>query len=260
MNNKNHRFELMLGLKQGLGLGFGLWLLLIQMAHAAELQGVIDYPQSIEITSPITGIVLEHAAVGQLHRQNTSLAKFDSTIIKSKLKNLKQIQLLKQKVLTEAERELQRSQELYEGTMLSDHELKLAEVEFLKAKNDLAKTLHKITKLQWKKQFYQTKAPFDGYIVESFLYPGKYVANRYVGTPLMKFIKADNLLIDILIARLGETNLAPGKELGLQIDGKNYSAKLLSVLNRDNETRLQLQLKSTVAEIPGQGSMVSISY
>jgi len=236
----------------------GLLLLIMGHTYAADFTATLKYLNFDELTTPVTGVVNKTAVLGQRYSKDSQLAIFDSTVINSKIKNLKLEKQLKQKSVAEAEREFQRSQELYEGTMLSDHELKLAEINFLKTKNSLAEVGHKLTKLQWKKQFYRVKAPYDGYVIQSHIYPGKYVANRYVGTPILSFVR--NEMLDIELQASPDTVVNIGAELNINYKGTEYKSKVVAVKKSLNQVLIYSQINTLSEQLPPQGSLIKVIH
>jgi len=235
---------------------FTFILLYSTSVFAQQTTGIINYQFIDELTSPITGVVKKVAKVGRLYPYNSHLVEFDPTLINSKFKSLKQTKEKNKKVLAEAERELQRSVDLYEGTMLSDHELKLAEIKVSKAQADLAEVEHKLTKAHWKKRYYHLQAPYDGYLIETNLYPGKYLASRYNAAVLLGFVKANSVQFSIQLAQ----NAVPvvGNEIKVSAMGETFKGKIIAVVESNSKPVLHAQLISQPESLPRQGSVVTI--
>ncbi len=220
----------------------------------ADDSGILSYPEALKLNSPTTGVVIQVAALGKYYRKSELLVGFDNSIIKSQIKVLKLQQQLQQKILAEAKREFDRSEELYEGTMLSTHELKLAEIALLKEQLQLQKLKSRLVEKRWQLKHYQLKAPFDGFVVEVFIFSQQYIVNRLNTQPLLKFIAADDIKIDLLLAKNKMDGLKQGDIFAI---GENHQASFISI--KDKMLRLKLKgLADSNLKLIENGSRVNL--
>ena len=82
-----------------------------------------------KITSPISGVIEEvFVEVGQSIKKDQILLRFDSRLIDSNLTAAKAKLQAEKLNLEEAKKENERAEELYERTVLSDHDLQKAKI------------------------------------------------------------------------------------------------------------------------------------
>jgi len=109
---------------------------------------------------------------------------FDETLINSKLMSAKSALKLAEINLLEAKKEFQRSQELYECTVLSEHDLQTSKIQHLKARSQHAKAENKLTHLLWDKRHHKVHAPYNAVIVKILSYPGQSINNKFAAQTL----------------------------------------------------------------------------
>lgn len=241
-----------------------LFLTFIQSAISAEYKGFLSYPEAIDLSSPTTGVVKQVVAPNRFYQQSHKLLSFDSSIVKSQIKSLEIELLLQKKILTEARREFDRSEELYEGTMLSDHELKLAEIALLKERSQLQKLKSNLLEKHWQLKHYQLKAPFDGFVVAVSAVLNQYIVNRFKTKTLLKFVVAKDILIDLKLNRQLNDNLISLKQGDSLIIEAAYKASFISIEEHMSSNSLIIHLKldglsSRELKLPKNGAYVSFA-
>jgi len=141
------------------------------------------------LTTASTGVVEKiNVKTGQSVKKGQLLLQLDQRVYKAKLDEA--IVVLKSTKLEfeEAQKELERAEELYERTVLSDHELNSAKVEFAKAESYLAKSKRQEIEAQYNFDHSQLLAPVSGKIQSIMAFPGMFVNNQLKDTPLIKFV------------------------------------------------------------------------
>ena len=139
-----------------------------------------------KITSPVSGVVKQvYAQVGKTIKQGDLLLEFDDSLIVSNLAEAKASMKLAKLNRAEAKKELERAEELYDRTVLSEHELQQAKVLYSKASAQYASADNQLIHAQWDKTHSKLYAPFHGRIIQVFSYPGQYVNNELTAQTLM---------------------------------------------------------------------------
>ena len=139
-----------------------------------------------QITSPVSGVVKQvYAQVDKTIKQGDLLLEFDDSLIVSNLAEAKASMKLAKLNRAEAKKELERAEELYDRTVLSEHELQQAKVLYSKASAQYASADNQLIHAQWEKTHSKLYAPFHGRIIQVFSYPGQYVNNKLTAQTLM---------------------------------------------------------------------------
>jgi multidrug efflux system membrane fusion protein len=141
-----------------------------------------------QITSPTTGVVASvNVQAGQHVKAGDVLLEFDRTLANSQLKAVKAA-LAEAKInLEEAKKQFEQAEELYDRTVLSDHDLVLAEIASKKAQAHYQQVQDELTQVNWRLQHHSLKAPLNGKVNRILVYPGKFVNNENTAETLFTF-------------------------------------------------------------------------
>jgi len=153
-------------------------------------QSLMAKDKVFELTTAVSGVVDKVLIKpGQKVKKGKSLLLLDQRVFKAKLeaaeKTLKSAEL----ELAEAEKEQERAEELYERTVLSDHQLNEAKVLFAKAQAWAAQAKRELAEAQYNMDYSQISAPFDLKIKKLHAWPGQVVNNREKNTVLITVVK-----------------------------------------------------------------------
>ena len=146
---------------------------------------------SFKITSPISGVIDKvHVEVGQSVKKGQLLLEYDTSLIDSNLAAAEAKVHAAKLNLEEAKKENERAQELYDRTVLSDHELQKAKIDYAKARAQFAKAKNLQVHSLWDKSHSKLLAPFSGTVRKLFSYSGQYVNNEISAETLMVLERA----------------------------------------------------------------------
>ncbi len=160
----------------------------IETSAANSQQKTNLYP----ISSPISSGVIKKIYVkeGQNTKQGDLLFEFDDRLIKSNLEEARaNVKLARLKVI-EAKKDVARSEELYERTVLSDYDLQQSKIQYSEAQASLAQASNKLVHAQWDQDFSKVYAPFTGIVKKVFCYSGCYVNNNFSTQTIIMLEKA----------------------------------------------------------------------
>ena len=117
--------------------------------------------------------------------------QFDASLIDSNLTETKSKLDAATLNLSEAKKEFERAEELYDRTVLSEHDLQKAKIDYANAKADYASIKNLLVHRQWDKKYSQLHAPFAGKVLKLFSYSGQYVNNTISAQTLMSLEKSE---------------------------------------------------------------------
>lgn len=139
-----------------------------------------------KITSPISGVVKHvYVTAGKIVKKGDLLLEFDNTLIASNLSEAQANVKLAKLNRAEAKKELDRAEELYERTVLSEHDLQLAKVLYAKAEAQSSSAENKLVHAQWDVKHSKLYAAFNGQVSQIFSYSGQYVNNQFSAETLL---------------------------------------------------------------------------
>ncbi len=138
-----------------------------------------------EITSPTSGVVEQiHVIVGKQVAKGDLLLSFDDSLILSNLSEAQATIKLAKLNQIEAKKEQDRAEELYDRTVLSEHDLQQARVANAKALAQFAQAKNQLQHALWDKKHSKLSASFSGEVLQILAYPGQYVNNQFTAQPL----------------------------------------------------------------------------
>lgn len=162
-----------------------LFSLLSGNAVAAELAAVTDWSQRLVLSTTVTGVVDKvEVSAGQKLKKGDLLLQLDQREFKAALDQAKAQRLAAKTTYEESERELERSQELYDRTMLSEHELQTARNNAALAKADYLEAKARVLSANVELQRSQVRAPFDCLVLKIMALPGQTVLSNLKPEPL----------------------------------------------------------------------------
>ena len=140
----------------------------------------------LTVTSVTSGIVQKvHVTTDQMVKKGDLLIEFDDTLINSHLSAAKAMLQLTQINLLEAKKELQRSEDLYERTVLSEHDLQMSKINYFKALAEHAGAENDLIHREWEQKEHKVYAPFSAKIIKVLCYPGQYINNKFSAQVLL---------------------------------------------------------------------------
>jgi RND family efflux transporter MFP subunit len=185
--------------------------MLLMLSAAGQLQAgqfdaTLQWSKRTELSVPISGVIQAvYVDVGQKVAKDEKLLQLDDLVMKAKLKQAHSTLISQEAHFKEAEREMKRAQELYDRTVLSDHDLQVAKDNKVKAAAERDKAQAMLVNAKQELKYSTLRAPFNALVLERNAQVGKVIAAQL--KPETLFILAD---ADHMLARLyaNETQLA----------------------------------------------------
>ncbi len=135
------------------------------------------FPISSAISSGVIKTI--HVTEGQTVKKGDLLFEFDDRLINSNLEEAQANVRMASLKASEAKKEVERSVELYERTLLSDYDLQQSRVKYREAQAELAQAKNKLVHVQWDKDYSKVYAPFNARVKTLKCYTGCYVNNNF---------------------------------------------------------------------------------
>jgi RND family efflux transporter MFP subunit len=208
-----------------------LLLLSTGIAHGAlTLKGRLEWLHKVEMRVVENGVVEEvNVTAGQHVQEGDLLLRMDQRTVKADLLEA-QARVARSRVNTEkAERELVRTQELFDRGLIAQEELKdaeleqaaaVAEEESAKAREAAARTALERTELH---------APFSGIVVSRNVWNGDVVYKTLQQTPLIVIAPDDRMLARVLVTADVLRRYQPGQAARVNLFGQLREAKIYSL-------------------------------
>lgn len=174
-------------------LGSVINLLLIPNTYALDISATLHWSKRVELGTPVNGIIKAVVAnIGDKVNKGDTLIKLDDRNYVAALSKAKaRVKDLSEK-RKEAKRELDRAQELYDRTVLSDHDLQTAKNAKVAADSEYETTKAELVTADLNLEYASIRAPFDALVLKR---------NAEVGQTVVSQLKPETL---ITVAAAGE--------------------------------------------------------
>ena len=218
MNNVN---QLIIGL---------ISLLASNAVIALEFDAITGWENRVEVGSQVSGVVtVVKVATGQQVKKGDVLMQLDQRLFKAQYSNTRAQVVSEKEALDEAKRELERSLDLYEQTILAEHELQMAKNAHKKAQADYKKALAENTRAKMQLEYSSINAPFDAMVLNVLRNKGESV-NARTEIPLMIILaEAGKMKATGKVAGDALSNVQTGQTAHVSVGGKTYTGKVKSI-------------------------------
>lgn len=200
------------------------------VVQAAEIEGVLDWSQRAVLSTPVSGVVQAvKVKEGDEVKAGDVLLQLDRRGFLAHLEQAKAQEQSLSLELEEANKEWERAQELYDRTVLSDHELATAKVNQSVAAAAYASAKAVLVQAELNAQYSEIKAPFDGLIVQRMVEPGQVVSNDLQAVPMLTIADHKRMVLSAYVKadKLGKIKI--GQSVSLETDSKSFQGKVSSI-------------------------------
>jgi RND family efflux transporter MFP subunit len=168
--------------------------LLTSSSMAAEYPARLDWERRVELSTPVSGVIAQvPVQTGQRVTAGEVLVELDQRLFQARLSRAEADLAKAQETRDEAMRELERTQELFDRTLLSEHDLQLAQIAAAAAQADQRSAEAAVTEAGLELEYSRIRSPFDAWVVKLAAQPGETVVNRLEARTLAVVVPADRM-------------------------------------------------------------------
>lgn len=198
-----------------------------QPLWAADVTAVLQWSQRVELSSPVSGVVQAvQVDVGDQVKKGQTLLSLDGTTYQAKVAENRAAMSRYNEEMAEAKRDLARTNELHERTVIATVELDQARLRHARAQALLAEAQARLKQNQKELDESVVRAPFDAVVVARQVEPGQTVAARLQPQTLLVLARSGEMLAR---ARLSEAQISPlkaGQAATVVVGNQNYTGKI----------------------------------
>lgn len=199
-------------------------------AHADEIDATLRWSQRVELSTPVSGVVVEVAAQpGQRVAKDQTLLRLDTAARRANVDQAKAQVARRSRLRDEAQRELDRAQELYNATLLAEHELELARIGVDDAEAEFQQARALQAQAESDLKYSEVRAPFDALVVQRNAEPGQTVVSQLQAAPLFVVAQADVMVAAATVSLARARALKPEQPVKVVVGGRNYDGKVMHV-------------------------------
>jgi len=245
------------------------WLLLMSIcgpAISAEYPARVQWAERLTLSTPSTGVVTQVAVQpGQRVAEGDLLLALDPRPGAAALKRAKAVLEEARQNNEEAKRELERTQELFDRTLLSIHDLQVAQIEAVGAAARLGQAEAELVEARLQQEYSRLRSPYDAWVVALPAQTGQTVVNRCQAQALAVLAPAGRMAAQAWLDPQQIAALAIGDPVRVKVDEETFAGKVsLLGLEPDRDPgqvlryRLEVQFDLPDERLmrPGQSALI----
>lgn len=204
--------------------------LLSQNAIATEVTAQLGWSARAELGTLVSGIVREVAVrPGQRVNKGEVLLSLDTRAAEAHVLEARAAVAEARAQLGEAEREDERAQEMYDRTVLSDRERKLAEIALQGARATSQRARAGLTRAELDLEYGTIRAPFAALVLAVRGTIGEVVVSEMASAPLVVVAAAGQMRANAVVDGDAAARLSAGQSLQVVVRGKTLPALVVEV-------------------------------
>lgn len=188
----------------------------------------LQWAQRVELSTLVSGNIAEvNVDVGSRVKAGDTLLRLDDRGFKAQLTKAQADNAHAKDALDEAKRELERSQELFDRTVLSIHDLQLVKIALARAQADYRGTQAALEQAKLDLEHSTIRAPYDGIVLHRQAQVGQTVISRLQATPLLVLARSDRMIARAGVVRKDLDKIKLGQSLEVQVGGETLTGKVV---------------------------------
>lgn len=207
-------------------------LLLVSLgAHGLEATGKLVWGQRVTLSTPASGMVVAVPVTeGDRVKEGAVLVRLDQRAMTARLEAAERHVEGARQAFEEAGRELERTEELYDRTLLADHDLQMAHIAHVAAEAELRAAEARHVERRLDLEYSVVRAPFAGTVIRRHIHPGMAVVNTHVAMPLVTLGSRRPYTVEATVSSEWVTAVAPGGDVTLVMGDTRRSGRVASLL------------------------------
>lgn len=208
----------------------GALLVMADVVAAQQFDGNLRWARRVELSTPVSGVV-ERIPVeaGQRVEEGMGLLYLDQRRPKAEVNKAEAEAARLKRVLDEARRELERAQELYDRTLLSDHDLEVARIEQATAQARYAAARAALVEARLALEYSVIRAPFPAVVLSVDAEKGQTVVSELEARPLVTVAESGRMVVRITITEEQLDTVTEGGEATVVVGGREFTGRVASV-------------------------------
>lgn len=198
-----------------------------QSLWAADVTALLQWSQRVELSPPVSGVVqVVQADVGDQVKKDQILLSLGSITYQAKVAENQAAMSRYSKEMAEAKRDLERTNELYERTVIATVELDQAKLRHARVQALFTEAQARLKQSQKELDDTNLRAPFDAVVVARQVEPGQTVAARLQPQTLLVLARSGEMLAR---ARLSDAQISPlkvGQAVTVVVGNQHYPGKI----------------------------------
>lgn len=216
-------------------------------AMALELTGVVQWAQRVELGTPQSGNIVEvPVEAGEPVKKGQLLVQLEARALQAGVRRAEAEQANLKRARDEAQRELERAKELYERTLLSNHDLEQAKIAYAAANSRYQAASASLVEARLALEQSAIRAPFDGVVLQRHAEVGQTVVSNLQSVPLITLAATRQMRVQLQASQAQLATLAVGQSVTVESAGRRFKGSVsligLEPLAGNGEPHYPLQI------------------
>ena len=196
----------------------------------ADEAAVLQWQRTVPMSTPVSGVVVEvDAQVGKRVEKGQVLVKLDDRARSAKVEALKAALTSAKNNRDELKRELERTQELYDRTLISDHALELARISRDDGVAQYQSAVAALSQAELDLQYSTVRAPFAAWVTQRNVEVGQTIVSELQAEPLVVLVDAVQMVARAQLSDSNIANFKVGNKAKVIVGDKSYQGKISHV-------------------------------
>lgn len=202
-------------------------ILLSSFALAEEQDAVLYWHHSVPLSTPVSGVIVKvDAQVGESVKKGQLLFQLDDRARSAQVEALKAELKRAENNRDESQREYERTQELYDRTLIANHDLELARIQADDGAAQFETAKANLVQAQMDLEYSTIRAPFDARVTQRHVEVGQTIVSELQAEPLMILVDAHRMVARVKMKAADMSGLAIGQKANVIVDKNSHSGKI----------------------------------
>lgn len=219
----------------------GLMYVITFPASADTFKAKLEWSERVTLSPLVKGYVSEvNAYPGDHVKKGAVLIRLAPEFYQTKVEHFSALLKSNKAILQEAKRELSRSEEMYERTLLSDHDLQLDKNAYILASANYQSTIAELKNAQIELKHSVNRAPFDAIVISRKAEIGQSIFPDFQPGAFLVIAKDNVMQAQAWLTESQASKLTKSRNMKVKVKGNIHKGKLLFIGLEPKSTEEQL--------------------
>ena len=195
-----------------------------------DYDATLLWSQKTALGTVVSGVVDKvYVNAGDKVKKGSKLTQLDISVFKGRVSEFRARLVSAREEFKEAERERDRALELYDRTVLSEHDLQVAKNNYVIARAEYEKVQANLIEKEFDLKYSVVRAPFEAIILTRHAQPGQVIITRFKQKPLVIVAAADKMLARLLVTEDNLKKMTKDKTATVTVAGRTFDGKIQTI-------------------------------
>lgn len=225
-----------------------LGLLVLMPASVLAVDSKLQWARTTTLSTSVSGTVTElKVQAGQRVNKGEVLLRISPRLYTSRLKAAESMYQRFTDASKEARAELDRMQEMYDNSMLSDHQLEVVRIAYVQAESEHKKAVELLASARMQLQQSSIRAPFDAIVIHTQVALHETVNGLHKAVPLVSLISNKHMSVHAPVSWSQAMELSPGKRISVEFAGRTYHGVINKIVLDQESAKAGLEVELPIA-------------